>query len=277
MMGEVIAGSTSDRSGRLVGVAVTVFAHLGFLALVIFARGGDPFQEPPQREYVEARLVEIPIKAGSDKGTVEDPSKVEKGPEISPPPPEEPPDSPEPVPRQKEPPPQTTPKVDPETRIETLAAIEKLAEDEMDKVGDLPKKGKLGTGDQSIEDGEAKGAGGDKDKGITDPCALTFKSDLRGYRSKIQAMVGGFKRPSFISADLAENLVTGVRVTFDGTGNIVSVATSSSSGNPMFDKAAEDFVRSLGKLEAPPRCVMFDMNTGVFTQTRSFLVRLKGN
>lgn len=277
MMGEVVARNTSDRSGRLVGFAVSAFAHIGLLTLVIFARGGDLFEKPPKREYVEARLVEVPIKAGSDKGTVEDPSKVEKGPEISPPPPEEPPDTQEPVPRQKEPPPQPTPQVDPETKIETLAAIEKLAEEELDKQSDLPKKGMLGTGDRSDEEGLAKGAGGDKDEGITDPCALTFKGDLRSYRSKIQSVVSGFKRPSFISADLAKNLVTSVRVTFDGSGNIVSVATSSSSGNPRFDNAAEDFVKGLDKLEPPPRCVMFDMKTGNFMQTRSFLVRLKGN
>ncbi len=275
MMGEVSPGRKDDRAGRIVGFAVTLFAHVAFVALLVFARGKERLDKVPKRDHVTAHLVEVPIKAGTDKGKVEDPSKVKKGPQT--PPPREVENTRDVSERfRKRHRPEPRPRIDPETKIESLAAIEKLAEDELDEPSDVTNRGMMGTGEQNLEEGAAKGAGGDKNDGITDPCALTFKSDLNSYRGKVQAAVSGFKRPSFVSAHLAENLVTGVRVTFDSSGKIVSGKTTSSSGNPRFDNAAEDFIKNLGTLDAPPKCVMFDMKTGTFLKTRSFLVRMKG-
>jgi TonB family protein len=278
MKGEVGGAiSRDEKTGKLVGFVVTTLTHLVFLAVVMFARQKDPLQKAPKRDHVQARLVEVPIKAGSDRGKVEDPSKVKKGPQT--PPPRETQDQPETrVEHQKryEKQPRPQPRTDPKEEIERLANIEKLAEQELDKPRESTTAGQLGTGDESQEKGLAKGAGGDKNEGITDPCALTFKQDVRSYRGKIQSKVNGFKRPSFISPEVAKNLITGVRVTFDTQGKIVSVSTASSSGNPKFDQAAEEFIRKLGNLDAPPKCVMFNMKSGFFMKTRSFLVKMKG-
>jgi TonB family protein len=261
---------------RLVGIGVTVVMHLGLIAAVVFGRKPKVLPAKPKRAPVMTRLVEVPIKAGSQKGTEEDPSKVRKGPRVRPQPTPSEPQERNPSYRARKKPVER--KQDDEKKVEEKikkqAMLDQLAEQELDPT--TAKGGGLGTAKNGRTDVDAKGAGGKHNKGLTDPCALTFKQDVRSYRSKIQSKVSGFKRPSFVSAEVAENLVVTVRVTFDTSGKIVSVSTASSSGNPRFDAAAESYIKGLGALSPPPRCVMFNLKTGKFLQKRSFLVRLKG-
>jgi TonB family protein len=256
-------------------MGVTLLTHLLFVVAVVFGHKPKSLPKSKPSDPVMARLVEVPVKAGSKEGTEKDPSKARKGPRRrprrQPPPREDVPREPSYTKKPPRPRPTKEPKT-PEEEIKKQAMLDELAERELDSA----RPGALGTAEDGSDEKEARGAGGDDDEGLTDPCALTFKQDVRGYRSKIQSKVQGFKRPSFVSPDVAENLVASIRVTFDSTGKIVSVSTASSSGNPRFDAAAESYIKKLGSLGPPPRCVMFDMRTGKFVRTRSFRVRMKG-
>ncbi len=239
---------------HVAGITVTLVLHVGLLAFLVAGPAQGRMHREPKREIIHTHIVEaLPIKAGRPDGN----PKLHSSRKVRP--------------RQSTRPRPFRPKRNlqrirsdkaPEKELEKQAELERLAEKEMQQ--------------EDTENHPApRGLYGDSDKGIDDPCVLEFAKAVGAYRASIQAKVSGFRRPSFISPEVAKNLVTKVRVTFDATGKIVAVRTVSSSGNDRFDRAAEGFIKNIGSFGKPPRCVMFDVKTGSFRKTRTFGVTMR--
>lgn len=238
---------------HLTGIAVTLVLHVGLFAFLVAGPAQGRMHREPKREIIETHLVQAqPIKAGRPDGNPKLHSSRKVRPRRS--------SRPRPF-RPKRPIQRVHSDKAPEKEIEKQAELERLAEKEMQEEQDSRPT--------------PKGMYGDSDKGIDDPCVLGFAKAVGAYRASIQAKVSGFRRPSFISPEVAKNLVTKVRVTFDNTGAIVAVRTVSSSGNERFDQAAESFIKRIGSFGKPPRCVMFDVKTGQFKKTRTFGVTMR--
>ncbi len=122
---------------------------------------------------------------------------------------------------------------------------------------------------------DRKGAGGTADKGALDPCFTQHDQVVAGYRAKVARKIPRMKRPAFVSAAVAENLATVVRVAIDASGRIVRVTVAHASGNPRFDAAATAHVQAVGSFPAPHKCVMYDKVTAHFRNTVTFAVTVK--
>jgi TonB family protein len=119
------------------------------------------------------------------------------------------------------------------------------------------------------------GAGGTAEKGALDPCFTQHAQVVASYRAKVAAKIPRFKRPAFISADVAANLSTVVRVSIDAAGKVTGVRVARPSGNPSFDGAATAHVQAVGSFPAPHKCVMYDKLRGRFLSVRTFTVTIK--
>ncbi len=108
------------------------------------------------------------------------------------------------------------------------------------------------------------GAGGTAEKGALDPCFSQHAAVVASYKSIIRKKIPRFRRPAFVSADVARNLTTIVRIHIGGAGNIRSASTAKSSGNPRYDGAAVAHVKAIGKFPAPHKCVMYDKRRSKF-------------
>ena len=301
MNGQVSTERSIGKTEKIVGIAVSAGLHLLLIAAVLLthrfgsgSRHARAHKKEPLKAWVE-------IKAGAPDGKIKDPSKVQagqrwgrrkRGPVRHPygPPPVKSRPGQQTVPQTRAPgytlnpfgrpfkkkpdDPSVSDDKDEKKKMARQAALDNLAGNELDP--DDVKHGGYGTARKGRTDANAKGAYGTSSKGADDPCITQFKKARAVYQAHIYKKVSAFKRPSFISPQLAENLVTRVRVTFGTTGKIVSVATVTSSGNKRFDGAAENFIRNLRAFAPPPRCVMFDVKTATFKKTRSFLVNMKG-
>lgn len=302
MNGQVSTERRVSRAGRIVGIAVSAGLHLLLVAAVLLTHRFGGGSAPARHEKKEPLKAWVEIKAGAPDGKINDPSKVQAGQKwgrrkrgpvrhpYGPPPVKTRPGqvtvpqtrapgytlNPFGQPLKKKP---DDPSVrdddkDEKKKMARQAAMDNLAGTEMDP--DDVKYGRYGTARKGRTDANAKGAHGTSARGADDPCITQFKKARAVYQAHIHKKVKTFKRPSFISPQLAENLVTRVRVTFGTTGKITSVVTVTSSGNKRFDGAAERFIRNLRAFAPPPRCVMFDVKTARFRKTRSFLVNMKG-
>lgn len=245
---------TAIKAEHLTGLAVTAVLHLTLLLFLVTGISGRRRRPTPKRRPIQAHLV-VPVRAGRPEGNprLRSSKRYRPRPRRSRP-------SRIVHPRQRYRS-RRTPKA--EEIIEQQAEIEQLAEKELEET--------------EKEDSRPvpRGQFGDSATGIDDPCVLGFDKAVAAYKALIQKKVAGFRRPSFVSAELADNLVTYVRVTFDASGRIVSVRTVKSSGNERFDRAAEEFVRKIGSFGPPGRCVMFDRKSGTYRATRSFRIRMK--
>jgi len=287
----------SLRGEHLAGIVVTISLHAALVAFLVSTRAGGNKAPAPAPEVIDAELLTMPIKAGAPYGTFADPSKVQSGvpwgkrltgPVRHPYGPRPTRPSARHAAHQPRPtgPGYVRDRFAPAAKHEDeelrrKAELERMAEQEM--ANDTPqpdpsdiKYGRYGTAEKGRTDVTAKGAYGTSNTGLDDPCVLGFAKAVSAYRGVIQKKISGFRRPSFISPALAENLVAGVRVTFNASGSIVAVRTVSSSGNDRFDHAAEMFIRKIRSFGPAPRCVMFDKKIGVFKKTRSFKVNMKG-
>lgn len=119
------------------------------------------------------------------------------------------------------------------------------------------------------------GAGGTAEKGALDPCFTEHAQVVAGYRAEVSSKIPPMPRPAFITADVAQNLITLVRVAIDAGGKIVSVTIAKSSGNPRFDAATTDHVNAVGSFPAPHKCVMYDKLKGVFRGSVTFSVSIR--
>lgn len=119
------------------------------------------------------------------------------------------------------------------------------------------------------------GAGGTADKGALDPCFTQHAQVVASYRVKVARKIPRMPRPAFITADVAENLSTVVRVALDRTGRIVGVTIARPSGNPRFDASAASHVRAIGQLPAPHRCVLYDKVSGRFRARVTFSITVR--
>lgn len=120
--------------------------------------------------------------------------------------------------------------------------------------------------------GDRKGAGGDAEKGALDPCFTQHAAVVASYKQIIRKKIPRFRRPAFVSADVARNLTTVVRVYIGGGGNIASASVARSSGNPRFDGAAVAHVKAIGRFPAPHKCVMYNKQTTRFRSSISVAV-----
>jgi TonB family protein len=119
---------------------------------------------------------------------------------------------------------------------------------------------------------DRKGAGGDAEKGALDPCFSQHAAVVASYKQIIRKKIPRFRRPAFVSADVARNLTTIVRVYIGGSGNILSASTAKSSGNPRYDGAAVAHVKAIGSFPAPHRCVMYNKRKTRFRTSISVAV-----
>jgi len=119
------------------------------------------------------------------------------------------------------------------------------------------------------------GAGGTADKGALDPCFTQHAQVVASYRVQVARKIPRMPRPAFVTADVAENLSTVVRVALDRTGKIVQVTIARPSGNPRFDAAAAAHVRAIGQLPAPHRCVLYDKVAGRFRARVTFSITVR--
>jgi TonB family protein len=119
------------------------------------------------------------------------------------------------------------------------------------------------------------GAGGTADKGALDPCFTQHEQVVASYRAKVAKKIPPMKRPAFVSAAVAKNLDTVVRVALDASGKIVRVTVARPSGNPRFDEAAKAHVQAVGSLPAPHKCVMYDKVKGRFRNSVTFAVTVR--
>ncbi len=238
---------------HIAGITVTLVLHAGLIAFLVAGPARGNMHREPKREIIQTHLVEaLPIKAGRPDGNPKLHSSRRMRPRRS--------ARPRPF-RPRRPIQRVHSDKAPEKEIEKQAELERLAEQEMEEEADSRPA--------------PRGMYGDSDKGIDDPCVLGFAKALGAYRASIQKKVSGFRRPSFISPEVAKNLVTKVRVTFDDSGAITAVRTVTGSGNDRFDQAAESFIKRIGSFGKPPRCVMFDVKTGRFKKTRTFSVTMR--
>ncbi len=235
---------------HLTGAAVTGVIHLTLLFFLVAGVGGKP-RRKAERRPIQAHIV-IPVRAGRPDGQ----PKLRSRQRFRPRPRRRPPvrrTGPRQRYRSRRAPP-------PEKEIEQEAQLEQLAEKELAEPETRPVP---------------RGQFGDSKTGLDDPCVLGFDKAVAAYKAVIRKKVSGFRRPSFVSPELAENLVAYLRVTFDAAGRVVAVRTVKSSGNERFDRAAEDFVRKIGSFGPPGKCVMFDRKTGTYRAVRSFRIRMK--
>lgn len=119
------------------------------------------------------------------------------------------------------------------------------------------------------------GAGGSAEKGALDPCFTQHAAVVASYKQIIRKKIPRFKRPAFVSADVARNLTTVVRVYIGGGGNISSASTARSSGNTRYDGAAVAHVKAIGKFPAPHKCVMYNKRTTRFRTSISVAVVIR--
>jgi TonB family protein len=119
------------------------------------------------------------------------------------------------------------------------------------------------------------GAGGSAEKGALDPCFTQHAAVVASYKQIIRKKIPRFKRPAFVSAHVARNLTTVVRVHIGGGGNISSASTARSSGNPRYDGAAVAHVKAIGKFPAPHKCVMYNKRTTSFRTSISVAVVIR--
>jgi outer membrane biosynthesis protein TonB len=122
---------------------------------------------------------------------------------------------------------------------------------------------------------DRKGAGGTADKGALDPCFSQHAAVVASYKQIIRGKIPHFKRPAFVSADVARNLTTTVRIYIGGGGNILRASTAASSGNPRYDGAAVAHVKAIGRFPAPHRCVMYDKRKTRFRTSISVAVVIR--
>lgn len=119
---------------------------------------------------------------------------------------------------------------------------------------------------------DRKGAGGTAEKGALDPCFTQHAAVVASYKQIIRKKIPRFRRPAFVSADVARNLTTVVRVYIGGGGKILSASTARSSGNPRYDGAAVAHVKAIAKFPAPHKCVMYEKRKTRFRTSISVAV-----
>jgi TonB family protein len=122
---------------------------------------------------------------------------------------------------------------------------------------------------------DRKGAGGTADKGAMDPCFSQHAAVVASYKQIIRKKIPRFRRPAFVSAAVARNLTTVVRVHIGGGGQILSASTARSSGNPRYDGAAVAHVKALGSFPAPHKCVMYNKRKTRFRTSISVAVVIR--
>lgn len=119
------------------------------------------------------------------------------------------------------------------------------------------------------------GAGGTAEKGALDPCFSQHAAVVASYKQIIRKKIPRFRRPAFVSADVARNLTTVVRIYIGGGGKILSASTARSSGNLRYDGAAVAHVKAVGKLPAPHKCVMYNKRKTRFRTSISVAVIIR--
>lgn len=119
---------------------------------------------------------------------------------------------------------------------------------------------------------DRKGAGGTAEKGVLDPCFSQHAVVVGSYKQIIRKKIPRFRRPAFVSADVARNLITVVRVHIGPSGTILRASTAKSSGNPRYDGAAVAHVKAISKFPAPHKCVMYDKRRARFRTSISVAV-----
>ncbi|MFH2009371.1 MAG: TonB C-terminal domain-containing protein [bacterium] len=256
--------------GNVAGVATTAMIHVVLIGTVVISDCGEGRTKPAARErerIIQTEIVEI--QAGSQQGT------REKGPAYKRRP------SPNKALRHR-------------TRGRTVygpsrhnATHRRTASGPTDsntgkdEAADAPPEWGSQTGVDApkgaMASDDRKGAGGTADKGALDPCFTQHAAVVASYQTKVAQKIPRFKRPAFVSADVAANLMTTIRVFIDGAGKIVRVSVSSPSGNPRYDSAALSHVRDIGSFPAPHRCVMYDKVRTRFRATISVAVRVKSS
>ncbi len=122
---------------------------------------------------------------------------------------------------------------------------------------------------------DRKGAGGTADKGAMDPCFSQHAAVVASYKQIIRKKIPLFRRPAFVSAAVARNLTTVVRVHIGGGGKILNASTAKSSGNPRYDGAAVAHVKTIGTFPAPHKCVMYNKRTTRFRSSISVAVVIR--
>jgi TonB family protein len=251
--------------GATAGLLVTLGIHLALVLAVLFAGRSEARTEPrpPKEMIIETRILEV--QAGSPEGMRESGPAYKRR------------EGARPQGRQ-------TPK---ELHLGTSGRPATPSPNSMgpsvpsgpDDAADVPADWGSQTGVDAPPGArptdDRHGAGGTAEQGALDPCFTQHAQVVAGYRAEVSAKIPQMARPAFVTVDVAQNLITSVRVAIDASGKIASVQVAKSSGNPRFDVAATDHVSAVGAFPAPHKCVMYDKLKGIFRSTVTFSVSIR--
>lgn len=216
-------------------LALALILHCGIFAVLL--QNWQP--ESDELQLYEPRAIKAKVIV------MEKPERKQPAPKAEPPPPPAstpaPPPKPKPTLPKPTPPVEEPPKPDPETERRAREERERLA-----RLADLSERStELALEEElaDLRDAEA------------DAETMTYAAAIR------QAIIEAWSRPPSARNDMQARL----RVDLVPSGDLLAVAILESSGNPAFDRSAENAVRKVERFEVPKDNRLFERNFRRFT------------